>query len=65
MSEMPIYLDHHSTTPCDPRVVEAMLPYFSDNFGNAAATTHAHGLRAASALEDAPPSVRAEPGSLP
>ncbi|HEX9161719.1 MAG TPA: cysteine desulfurase family protein [Thermoanaerobaculia bacterium] len=49
----PIYLDHHATTPCDPRVVEAMLPYFSEIFGNPASLTHQHGRRAASALEDA------------
>lgn len=65
MSDTPIYLDHHSTTPCDPRVVEAMLPYFSDNFGNAAASTHAHGRRAASSLEDARASVAQSLGCLP
>lgn len=65
MSESPIYLDHHSTTPCDPRVVEAMLPYFSDNFGNAAASTHVHGRRASSALEDARGRVAASLGCLP
>jgi cysteine desulfurase len=53
MSDLPIYLDHHSTTPCDPRVVEAMLPYFTGDFGNAAAIVHEHGRRAAKALEDA------------
>jgi cysteine desulfurase len=51
--ELPIYLDHHSTTPCDPRVVEAMLPFFSEQFGNAASLTHEHGRRAANAVEDA------------
>lgn len=49
----PIYLDHHATTPCDPRVVEAMVPYFSEIFGNPASLTHVHGRRAANALEDA------------
>jgi cysteine desulfurase len=49
----PIYLDHHATTPCDPRVVEAMLPFFSDNFGNPASLTHEHGRRASNAVEDA------------
>ncbi len=48
-----IYLDHHATTPCDPRVVEAMLPYFTDNFGNPSSLTHEHGRRASNAVEDA------------
>lgn len=48
----PVYLDHHSTTPCDPRVVEAMRPYFSEVFGNPSAITHEHGRRAATAVED-------------
>ena len=52
MTNEPIYLDHHSTTPCDPRVVEKMLPYFSEIFGNAAAVTHAHGRKASTALEE-------------
>ena len=49
----PIYLDHHATTPCDPRVVEAMLPFFTDIFGNPSSLTNQHGRRAANALEDA------------
>jgi cysteine desulfurase len=49
----PIYLDHHATTPCDPRVVEAMRPYWSDEFGNAASRTHAFGWRASEAVERA------------
>src|SRR5712692_8071850 len=53
MPELPIYLDHHATTPCDPRVVDVMLPFFSQNFGNAASLTHEHGRRAANAVEDA------------
>jgi cysteine desulfurase len=48
-----IYIDHHATTPCDPRVVERMLPFFSENFGNPASLTHQHGRTAANALEDA------------
>jgi cysteine desulfurase len=53
MPELPIYLDHHATTPCDPRVVDAMLPFFSQTFGNPASLTHEYGRRAASAVEDA------------
>jgi cysteine desulfurase len=48
-----IYLDHHATTPCDPRVVEKMLPFFTEHFGNAASVTHAHGRKASMALADA------------
>jgi cysteine desulfurase len=48
-----IYLDHHATTPCDRRVVEKMLPYFTEIFGNAASLTHVQGRKAANALEDA------------
>jgi cysteine desulfurase len=48
-----IYLDHHATTPCDPRVVEAMLPFFTETFGNPSSLTHEHGRRASSAVEDA------------
>lgn len=50
---MPIYFDHHATTPCDPRVVEAMLPYFTEVFGNAGSLTHVEGRKASNALENA------------
>ncbi|HXI14068.1 MAG TPA: cysteine desulfurase family protein [Thermoanaerobaculia bacterium] len=53
MPESPIYLDHHATTPCDPRVVNKMLPLFSEHFGNPASLTHLHGRRAAVLLDEA------------
>jgi cysteine desulfurase len=53
MTGTPIYLDHHSTTPCDPRVVDAMIPYLHGDFGNPAAIVHEHGRRAAKGLEEA------------
>ncbi len=49
----PIYLDYQATTPCDPRVVEAMRPFWSQEFGNAASKTHAFGWRAEQAVEAA------------
>ncbi len=49
----PVYLDHHATTPMDPRVLKAMLPYFVHRFGNAASFTHSFGRDAGEKVRQA------------
>lgn len=51
VSRRPVYMDHHATTPVDPRVLEAMLPYFTEHFGNAASVDHEYGAEAGRAVE--------------
>lgn len=53
VSRRPIYMDHHATTPVDPRVLEAMLPYFTEHFGNAASIDHEYGAESGRAVETA------------
>src|SRR5215470_13093700 len=68
MLRLPIYLDHNATTPCDPRVVEAMLPYFMERFGNASSHNHVFGWEAAEVVkvsrEQVAALIGAEPGEI-
>ncbi|RXK59619.1 aminotransferase class V-fold PLP-dependent enzyme [Lacibacter luteus] len=50
MLQLPVYLDYNATTPCDPQVLEAMLPWFTTRFGNAASKTHRYGWEADEAI---------------
>ena len=57
--QLPIYLDYSATTPVDPRVVDAMIPWLRDHFGNPASRSHAYGWEAEKAVETARENVAA------
>ncbi|HET8869694.1 MAG TPA: IscS subfamily cysteine desulfurase [Aquabacterium sp.] len=61
----PIYMDYGATTPCDPRVVDAMIPWLREHFGNPASRTHAYGWEAEQAVENARAQVAALIGADP
>ena len=63
--KIPIYMDYHATTPVDPRVLDAMLPYFREEFGNASSKSHSFGWHAEEAVEAARAQVAALVGASP
>ncbi len=65
MLHLPVYMDNHATTRVDPRVVEAMLPFFSERFGNAGSVSHAFGDQAREAIDAARESIARRLGAQP
>ena len=65
MPRLPVYLDYHATTPVDRRVLDRMLPYFTETFGNPASSTHAWGWKAQEAVEQSRREVAALIGASP
>lgn len=65
MNNYPIYLDYNATTPCDPAVVEAMLPFFTTHFGNASSKSHAYGWWADEAVQNSREQVASLIGADP
>ena len=63
--KIPIYMDNHATTPVDPRVLDAMLPYFREEFGNASSKSHPFGWHAEEAVEEARAQVASLIGASP
>ena len=58
--KLPIYLDYSATTPCDPRVVEKLVPYLHDHFGNPASHSHSYGWEAEKAVEEGRTQIAAD-----